>query len=528
MAEGGVYDVVVAGSGAGGLVAALQARERGASVVVLEKSDKLGGGSAFAPGLFWLPLNRYSADTRQEADAYLQGLSMRRSPDALRAAFLESAADVVAFLESKGTAFALLSHPDYHSELEGARSDRTLTVENVDARSLGRWKGRVRNLPPYHPPVALTEIEQWGGLANVRKWPLLRLAVRSAARVRAGGAALVASLVRACLDCGVELRTEAPLRRIVMSDDGVRGVEIVGQDEVESIETRRLILATGGFEWDEQMCGAFLRGPHELAFTPPVNTGDGHKAGMEVGAGLDLMTEAVWGVGVKTPQQLEGKPLSRFVIAERVLPGSIMVNSAGHRFCNESASYHDVVAELHRYDAGTLEYPNIPAFVVFDAAFRKRYPVFGRMPRMPLPRWVVRAKSIEALAEALGVAGKELAGTLDRFNWFARQGQDEDFGRGETIYDRHWGDPAGRPNPCLAPVEEPPFYAATVLPGSFGTKGGLRIDDSARVLSVRGEPIDGLYACGNVSAAQSIVGAGYQGGVTIACSMAFGNRAGAV
>jgi 3-oxosteroid 1-dehydrogenase len=251
----------------------------------------------------------------------------------------------------------------------------------------------------------------------------------------------------------------------------------------------------------------------------PGNTGDGILAGEAAGGVLALMDDAWWGPSIP----LASGPV--FCLAERSLPGSLFVNAAGERFVNEAAPYVDAVHAM--YDKHTDENPHIPCWMITDQRYRNRYVFTGMPPRKPLPRrWyksgvVFKADSLAELAGQIGVSAEGLTKTVDKFNEFARTGKDTDFGRGDSAYDHYYGDPNCKPNPNLAPLAQPPFYAIKIVPGDLGTKGGLCTDDRARVLRADGNVIDGLYAAGNTSA--MVMGRSYAGpGATIGPAMTFG------
>ena len=306
-----------------------------------------------------------------------------------------------------------------------------------------------------------------------------------------------------------------------MTDGRVTGVRATRDGEPVLIRARRgVLLATGGFEHNEQMRRQYQREPIGTGWTTgaPGNTGDGIRAGMDLGADTALMDDAWWGPSIALP----GGPY--FCLSERNLPGCVMVNGAGQRFVNESAPYVDAVHAM--YDGHTPENPHIPAWLVFDQRYRDRYVFAGLPPHRPLPRrWyahgsVVREDTLAGLATAAGVDADGLVKTVARFNEFAAAGRDEDFGRGDSAYDRYYGDPR-LANPNLAPLDKPPFYAVKIVPGDLGTKGGLRTDARARVLRPDGTVIEGLYAAGNASAA--VMGHSYAGaGATIGPAMTFG------
>jgi 3-oxosteroid 1-dehydrogenase len=249
------------------------------------------------------------------------------------------------------------------------------------------------------------------------------------------------------------------------------------------------------------------------------NTGDAILAGQRLGARLELMDDAWWGPSIRLPRG----PF--FLLAERALPGCVLVNGAGRRFINEAAPYVDAVHAM--YDLHTPEVSHIPAWLVFDQQYRNRYLFAARGPRQPFPaRWYssgafAKGATLTELAERIGVPGDGLAATVQRFNSMAESGRDEDFQRGESAYDRYYGDPRNQPNPNLAPLLKPPFYAVQIVPGDLGTKGGLSTDERARVLLEDGSPIPGLYAAGNTSA--SVMGHTYAGpGATLGPAMTFG------
>jgi 3-oxosteroid 1-dehydrogenase len=305
-------------------------------------------------------------------------------------------------------------------------------------------------------------------------------------------------------------------------DGRVIGVRATRGGEPLLIRARRgVLVATGGFERNEEMRRRYQRAPVGIQWTTGAtgNTGDGILAGLDLGAATGLMDDAWWGPSIPLP----GGPY--FCLAERSLPGCLLVNGAGQRFVNESAPYVDAVHAM--YDGNTPENPHIPAWLIFDQRYRDRYVFAGLPPGKPLPRrWyaagaVVRADDLAGLAAETGVDAEGLVKTVTRFGEFAAAGKDSEFGRGDSAYDRYYGDPRCHPNPNLAPLARPPFYAVKIVPGDLGTKGGLRTDERARVLRADGSPIEGLYAAGNASA--SVMGHSYAGaGATIGPAMTFG------
>jgi succinate dehydrogenase/fumarate reductase flavoprotein subunit len=291
-----------------------------------------------------------------------------------------------------------------------------------------------------------------------------------------------------------------------------------------------VVIATGGFDWSPQLVQTFLRGPLQNSVAVRQNTGDGLRMAIAAGAELGTMQEAYWTPLIKRPGvETLGDgvfPRSATVVSERSRPGSIVVNAAGRRFCNEATNYNAIVGAFHVLDPGTLGYPNIPAYLVFDQAFRDRGPVADSAPGSPVPDWMWRADSLSLLGEAIGVDADGLIDTVARFNAAAALGHDPDFHRGETSFERANGDLTRVDATAnLAPVLTPPYYAVEIEVGAFGTRGGPITDVDARVLRPGGDPVPGLYAAGN--AAASVMGMAYPGGgSTLGPALTFGHLAG--
>jgi 3-oxosteroid 1-dehydrogenase len=533
------FDVVVAGSGAAGMTAALTAADLGLSVVVIEKAGAFGGSTARSGGGIWAPGNAVLraagiTDTPGQARAYLAHVAGADVPASLREAFLEHGPAMLDLVLAK-TPLRLAWVPgyaDYYPEAPGGLA-RGRSLEPVPFDS-GRLGAELAHLaPPYLPsPVAITQAEyRWLSLGPRHPRAMLagvRVAGRAARgrlrghRVLSLGQALAAGLRAGLAASGVPAWLEVPLTGLQIDGGRVTGVHATRGGEPLLIRARRgVLIATGGFERNEEMCRRYQREPVGPQWTTgaPGNTGDGIRAGQDLGAAVGLMDDAWWGPSIPLP----GGPY--FCLAERSLPGCLLVNGAGQRFVNEAAPYVDAVHAM--YDGNTPENPHIPAWLIFDQRYRDRYVFAGRPPGKPLPRrWyaagaVVRADDLTGLAREIRVDAAGLVKTVTRFNEFAAAGRDEEFGRGESAYDRYYGDPRVRPNPNLAPLARPPFYAVKIVPGDLGTKGGLRTDSRARVLRDDGTPIAGLYAAGNASA--SVMGHSYAGaGATIGPAMTFG------
>ncbi|MBE9373680.1 FAD-dependent oxidoreductase [Saccharopolyspora sp. HNM0983] len=488
------YDVVVVGSGAAGLTAAVTAAAGGSSVLVLEKASRLGGTSAVGGGVIWAPGNHLMAeagfaDRAEDARSYLAAGSGGRMSAAEIDRYVRTAPDAVRFLTGDGVRMRPLARPDYHPTWAGAARGRGLDQEPFDP---GPWPGLADRLrsPTYLPLITMGERDELAGAA-----PDAALLQQRAERgVRTMGGALVGRLVVAALRRGVDVVAECPVTGL--DRDGAGWIVTAGG---RGIHTDAVVLASGGFEWNPALRRAFLPYP-VTPISAPSNTGDGLVLGLGAGGAVDEMT-AVWGVPVLAPPTAvyDGQPSGRMGNVELTLPGSVAVNTAGRRFVNEAANYHDLNRAFGAVDPGTGRFANVPAYLVFDRTYLERYPVAGSTPGVAEP-WMHAANTPGELARALQIDPDGLADTLYRFNEHARRGADPDFARGASPQDRHLGDPSAQPNPCLAPVERAPFYAVPVHPGVLGTAGGLATDADGRVLDHGNDPIGGLYAAGNCAA----------------------------
>ena len=534
MESGFEFDVVVLGSGAAGLTAGLAAAQQGATVGLFEKADVLGGSSAISGGVPWIPLNHHQdeagvADSREDALAYLDSLSLGRMDPAMAETFVDNGRATIEWLEDTTAAsFTLLPrYPDYHPENPGGRPDggRSLDPGLFCYAELGAWQDRVaRSKRSAH--LKITDTTLGGGTGHLPEEEMQR---RIDLDLRGCGNALVGPIIKALLDLGVEPVVNARALDLLVENGRVAGVRLEIDGEKRVVRARRgVVLATGGFEWNTDLVSEFLRGPMTAPTSVPTNTGDGLLMAMRVGARLANMGQAWWVPAVRIPGDTAfGEPRSNLVNRERTLPGSIMVNSAGRRFTNEASNYNALGGAFHQLDPVTFTYANLPAWLVFDHAHAERYGTFGAPAGTPVPEWVTSADSVRDLADTLGIDAEGLERTIERWNGFVAQDHDDDFRRGDSAYDRWSGDGDHRFTTAstLGPIATAPFYAVPVESGTLGTSGGPRTDASGHVLDTHLVPIPGLFAAGNVAAAPTAMAYGGAGG-TLGPILVFGRLAG--
>ncbi|WP_238010597.1 FAD-dependent oxidoreductase [Dactylosporangium sp. AC04546] len=522
------YDVVVLGTGAGGLAAAVTAAALGASVGVFEKTGHVGGTTAVSGGVAWIPAHdRPDAPVPlpvEDALTYLGALSNGTIDEHLAEVYVRSAGPAVRFLEAHTPLRLSVTEgfPDYKPELPGGKAagGRSLSPAPFDFAGLGEWAGRVTAFPNDYSNVgfdAETRARIWGGRDP-----------GPGADVRLAGAALVGSLLRGLLDLGVTPQTSSRAVELVLDAGAVTGVVLETPESRRQVHARRgVVIATGGFEWDPALVKAFLRGPMHGPTSPPNNTGDGLRMAMRAGASLGNMAEAWWVPIVRIPGDTHGgRQRHRSVRLERTRPRSIMVNRHGRRFANEAGDYHSLGGAFHQFDPARFEYPNLPAWIVFDREHLVRYGFLGVSAGDAVPEWFHESASLAELAGRLGVDGDALGATVATWNRHTAELRDPDFGRGRSSYDGHWGDTtaATLAERTLGPIDAPPYYAVAVDIGAMGTKGGPRTDDNGQVLDLDGRPIGGLYAAGNAMAGTTGMAYGGAGG-TIGPALTWGHRA---
>jgi succinate dehydrogenase/fumarate reductase flavoprotein subunit len=546
-------DVLVAGSGAGGLAAAVSARKHGLQVIVAEKEPLFGGTTARSGGWLWIPNHPMQAaigvrDSIEEAATYLLHETGEKFDPERVNAFLRAGPRMVEWFQRE-TAVRFepsATFSDYHPDAPGGRpGGRSIVAAAFDGRELGPMLAKLR--PPL-PELTVFGVMIGSGaeLVHFMRWSkslasaafvarrllghgLARLAYGRGVRLTNGNA-LAARLLKSALDAGVELWDCAPVARLIVESGAVRGALVRRNGEEVAVRARRgVVLACGGFPLDGERRRRLFA--HEEHFSPaaPGNTGDGLRLAEAAGATIDesLPNAAAWVPVSKVPRGDGSFGLFPHFV-DRAKPSVIAVTRAGKRFVNEANSYHDFIQALFRACAGERE---LTAWLVTDHRAIRAYGLGHVKPR-PLPLlphlasgYLRRGRTVTELAAACGIDAAGLERTLAEYNRHAKTGSDPVFGKGGTAYNRFYGDPDIRPNPCVAPIETAPFYAVQVHVGDLGTYAGIVTNANAQALDRHRRPIPGLYAVGND--ALSIMGGNYPGpGITLGPAMTFGWIAG--
>jgi 3-oxosteroid 1-dehydrogenase len=534
-------DVVVVGAGGAGMSAALAAGRKGLDTILVEKSAYFGGSTARSGGGVWIPGN-YALKAAGEDDdlanakQYLDSIVGDAVSKVRRDTYVDRGGEVMEFLkEHTPVRFTWVpGYADYHPEAPGGRArGRTVEPVPIDARFLGEELDRLH--PPYTKAPANLIVTQAMyrkislGLRTI-KGPITMVlvlfrrlvSILLGRKMYAMGNAIAIGLRKGLIDADVPVFYEHALADLLLEDGRVVGVVVEHDGESRQVRARKgVILGSGGFERNAELRAKFLPQPtsEDWSTGSAYNTGAGLEAGIAAGAATDVMDDAWWGPTIPLPNG------PWFCLAERNLPGSIMVNQAGRRYMNEALPYVEAVQEMYKGEQTGVAH--VPSWMVIDQRYRNRYLFAGLSPRQPFPgRWykngtIKKAASLEELAAEIEVPAEALKATVERFNAFASTGVDEDFHRGESAYDKYYSDPTVKPNPSLHVIEQAPFYAVKIVPGDLGTKGGLLTDERARVVRPDGSVIPGLYAAGNVSAA--VMGYTYAGpGATIGPALVFG------
>jgi 3-oxosteroid 1-dehydrogenase len=536
-------DVLVVGSGASGMVAAVFAARNRAKVLVIEKSDLYGGSSATSGGVAWIPATRQalaagSDDTPEDGFKYIRALTAPDVPDSLIRAFVDNGPKMLDWMEANSELQYRTTHYcDYHPNLAGGKTAyRSHDVVPINARVLGDDFLKQR---PQHPAAQFFGKVNWTvdetgpllfrspGWRKILIRILLRYATDIPWRFKSSrdrfltlGSALAARLKLSMDKVGAELWLDTKFIELVSEGGRVTGAVVERNGRRMRIGARKgVLLSAGGFERNLEMRSKYLPVAKIWTGAQPPNTGDAILGAMALGAKTARMDSAWWGISLAIP----GEDKTRLMTFERALPGCIVVNQGGRRYFNEAASYHIAGHAMIANGAGA-----VPSYLVFDSQYRKSYPVGPVLPDFPdamLPAAVrnvlIKGKTWDEVARKAGLPAAALKQTIENFNTHARVGKDPEFLRGDDPYDCYYGDPKVKPNPTLRALDKPPFYAFPCYPGDIGTNGGLVINENAQVVNEAGAPIPGLYAAGNTTA--SIMGYSYPAaGATLGPGMTFG------
>lgn len=544
-------DVVVIGAGAAGMTAAAVAADHGLKVVVVEKTDLVGGNTSFSGGMVYVPNNAKmdAAGAPDDPEAAMRYLDLAvPTPDGrqMRRRFIEHGREAIAYLEQHGIVRLkpVEFYPDYYPDLEGARDGRrVLEPEAFDGATLGPWFDRLR------PPIP--EFTILGGMMVARQdlphfrnmwrsprafarvarlvlqYAVQRLGHRRGTRLVLGNA-LAGQLLKALLDRGVTILTGCATRDVLKQDGRAAGVVVTdGEGELRIEAARAVILATGGFSNSVEKRREYLpQGASAHSPFAPGSTGDGLDLGTAAGGviGTGNTNNAYWSPASVYQRRDGRRVVYPHTVTDRGKPGSMVVNSAGRRFTNEAVSYHRFGEALLQTNGPQ---GNLPAYILCDSRFIWKYglgaiiPFTRNLKPYQQAGYLKTADSIAALAGKIGVDPAALEDSVARFNADARTGKDTEFGRGEDIYSRYLGDSDHGPNPCLGPLEVGPFHAIELVLSDLGTVAGLRVSDACEVLDGQGSPIAGLYAVGNDM--QSIMRGRYPGpGITLGPALTFG------
>lgn len=525
-------DLVCVGSGIGGCAAAVAGAELGLKVVLLEKSSKLGGTTTWSYGIVWVGNSHLARaqgieDSEAETRAYLDYLGGGRNDPSVTASFVEHSPQALNFF-AKAVAvpfYVVEGLPDHYYPL-GAGSKpkgRSHQVQPFSAASLGPWQKRLELTPYGHGRVTFEEMAVWGGRAGYRQWDHAVIAEREAKDIRTFGGGLAGYFLKAVLDRGVLVRPETRVNRLILEDSRVVGLEVESEGRTRNLRARcGVVLATGQYDGNPRLMGWFDEFNSWPPRGAPRNQGDGLVMALEHGAAFTVMH---WNLSLKLGyhvkgETIDGRPFMRSAGSREVAyPHSLLVNRGGQRFADES-SFGDVASKLRHFDARLHRLLNVPCYFIFDSQYLAKYGLPPLPPGTEPPDWLARGRTVAELAERLGLDGAALAASVQRFNGFVPAGHDPDFERGSLPWSRQAAGDSTQSNPNLGAVSEPPFFGLEMFPIE-GNSVGLLTNNRAQVIHLRGHPIPGLYACGEV-AAWLHVGVGYQAGLSLAGGMTFG------
>jgi len=529
-----VFDVVVIGSGMAGVATALAVRALGLRPVVIEKAGKLGGGTSFSMGGIWIGNNHLMRaagyqDSRADVLSYMRFIAAAEADDKRLLAYVDRGPEALRYFEDLGIRFrisrGLTDH--YFGVAPGSVAEgRCLNTVFIAATDLGDWQEAI--LAPRDTPIEVNseELFTWGGIANINNWPQDILEERRRNKVRTRGVGVITHFVKQLLQRGVAIRPGVRAERLVCEDGRVTGIVT---DKGRIAGTRGVMLACGAYESNPTMAHAYEGLPGWLSMFPPTIDGDGIVMAAELGAQTRIIHNnlAVF-LGFNIPGKHAGEePLFRIVgISEMFCPHTIVVNTAGQRFADETY-FQAMVPSLRQYDVKKHRHSNLPCYLLFDRQYVDGFSFIDAPRGSEIPHWVARANSLPELAAKLRIDPAGLAATVERFNGFARNGVDEDFRRGEAAWTLAKKD-IWKPtqpdetyvNLSLGTLRIPPFYGVELHPSAFAS-AGLVANATAQVIGQRQRTIPGLYAAGN-NAAHTEYGVGYQAGFSLGSGMTFG------
>jgi 3-oxosteroid 1-dehydrogenase len=525
------YDVVVLGSGIAGLSGALAAHELGLKPIVLEKARQLGGGTTNSYGLIWVGQNYLAQaagyeDNRDDVIAYMRFLSGGFLDEERMQTFVDRGHEAIRFFEGCGVRFrvvrGLTDH--YLGMAPGTRAvGRSLEVELISGYDLGDWRERV--LIPHDVPCFVTAEEQvsWGGINNFSRWDHDLVRERTAHDMRGKGLGLICHFLNALRMRGVPILTDQQVDCLAVEGQRVTGVIMASGERIAA--RKGVIIGTGGYSANAQMSRDFEQIPgidqEPDSLSLASLTGDGLVLGAEIGGILHKIQNSLRVMLSYTiPPDEPGKPglCVHAGIVELCSPHTMVVNKYGKRFADETF-FQGIVPQLRYLDPTKHEYPNLPAFLIFDSQYLKRFPFANQSVGSEVPKTVPRAATLAELAGKLRIDADALTKTAERFNGFVRTGVDSDFRRGENQWKLASAKAPRGGNASLGSIEEPPFYGVRLHPTGAASVG-LLADHNGQVIHQRRRPIPGLYASGNV-AATTEHGVGYQAGLSLASSMTF-------
>ncbi|NDZ18079.1 3-oxosteroid 1-dehydrogenase [Variovorax sp. WS11] len=546
------YDVLVVGTGASGMSAAVTAAHQGLAVLVVDKAPVYGGTTARSGGWLWIPGTRLAKEQGIHeppgaARTYLQHEATTHFDAARVDAFIENGPKAIDFFTEKTCVQFDMPpvFPDYHAEAPGGQpGGRSMVTRPFDARELG---SRVAQLAPPVPELtvfgmmlgsgkelwhflrAFKSVESFWYVAKRFGGHLLDVLRYGRGMTLTNGNALAGRLAKAAMDLDVPVWLDAPVKKLIVEGQAVVGATVVRDGKAVDIRVRRgVVLACGGFPYDverrKQLFPHAPTGREHFTPSPALNTGDGLRLGESAGGWVDatIPNAAAW-CPTSVTQRKDGSEGVMPHFIDRAKPGVIAVTQRGRRFTNEALSYHDFIQDLVKACDGS----EVTCWLICDHKHLREYGM-GCVAPFPLPigrhlktGYLKRGKSLQELAQAMGVPYPALQEEVESFNRDAAKGVDTKFAKGSTAYNRFQGDSLVTPNPCMAPIRQGPYYAIKIVVGEIGTFAGLSTNESCQVLTKDRQPVEGLYAVGNDAA--SIMGGNYPGaGITLGPALTFG------